>query len=56
MEKVLIHDEAPTEVHLMAHAFADKTICGERLHPAFCVIVENDKIPVTCEYCKLVEE
>ena len=56
MEKVLIHDEAPTEVHLMEGLFADRTMCGERLHGCCSVHIENDKIPVTCKYCRLLEE
>ncbi len=53
-EKVLVHDGAPTEVHLVSKPFiaATHTICGERLHPICCVRVDNDAIPVTCEKCK----
>ena len=53
-EKVLIHDEEPTEVHLVEGDFIDatKTICGERLHSSCCVHIVNDAIPVTCKKCK----
>lgn len=53
-EKVLIHDEAPTEVHLVKGSFikATETACGERLHPCCCVHIVNDAIPVTCAKCK----
>ena len=52
-EKVLIHDEASTEVHLVGGNFltADKTLCDERLHSICSVHIVNDKIPVTCNKC-----
>jgi hypothetical protein len=52
-EKVLVHDEAPTEVHLVKGSFiqATETVCGERLHPISCVHIVNDAIPVTCAEC-----
>ena len=53
-EKVLIHDESPTEVHLVAGDFisATHTVCGKRLHSICSVHIIHDEIPVTCKKCK----
>ena len=56
LEKVLIHDEAPTEVHLVAEPFisAIHTLCGKRLHSICSVHIIHKDIPVTCEECKVL--
>jgi hypothetical protein len=51
MEKILFHEEEPTEIHVVAQPFDDTTLCGERLPVGDCVHVINDKIPVTCKEC-----
>lgn len=53
IEKVLIHSEPSTEVHLVRGDFLDatETVCGERLHSICCVHITNDNIPVTCAKC-----
>ena len=55
-EKVLIHDESPTEVHLVGEPFisATHTLCGKRLHSICSVHIIHDDIPVTCKECKEV--
>ena len=54
VEKVLIHGDDPSEVHMVMGDFlnAIETVCGERLHPISCIHITNNKIPVTCEKCK----
>jgi len=51
MEKILFHEESPTEVHAIEHYLATHTLCGERLIHEGCVHVINDRVPVTCKTC-----
>ena len=52
-DKVLIHDDDSTEVHLVKDSFMadDETLCDERVHSINSVHIVNDEIPVTCIKC-----